>query len=147
MVKRFLILTVALVLQSKSVIHAAEPDSGRFFFFSDACKIEHQKLTQLSSFLTSCTVTRDTDAILAKLKIDLEPARNRAGIPGMSVAVIHKGKLVFAEGYGKRNQKDPFTPEVRDNKKPVKILAVNDSLCPTNLFYFHHFRLGPFLGL
>ncbi|KAG0028078.1 hypothetical protein BGZ82_008628 [Podila clonocystis] len=31
----------------------------------------------------------------------------------MSVAVIHKGKLIFAEGFGKRNQKDPFTPETR----------------------------------
>ncbi|KAF9335521.1 hypothetical protein BG006_011292 [Podila minutissima] len=85
MVKRFLILTVALVLQYASVIHAAEPDSA----------------------------TRATDAILAKLKIDLESVQNRACIPGMSVAVIHKGKLIFAEGYGKRNQKDPFTPETR----------------------------------
>ncbi|KAF9352064.1 hypothetical protein BGX26_010043 [Mortierella sp. AD094] len=29
----------------------------------------------------------------------------------MSVAILHKGKLVFAEGFGKRNDYDPFTPE------------------------------------
>ncbi|KAF9427765.1 hypothetical protein BGZ76_002201 [Entomortierella beljakovae] len=39
----------------------------------------------------------------------LEETRNRTGTPGMSIAVLHKGKLVFAEGFGKRNAKDPFT--------------------------------------
>ncbi|KAG0086756.1 hypothetical protein BGZ92_007897 [Podila epicladia] len=29
----------------------------------------------------------------------------------MRVAVIHKGKLIFAEGFGKRNKKDPFMPD------------------------------------
>ncbi|KAF9354603.1 hypothetical protein BGX26_007590 [Mortierella sp. AD094] len=29
----------------------------------------------------------------------------------MSIAVLHKGKLVFAEGFGKRNEHDPFTTE------------------------------------
>ncbi|KAG0000798.1 hypothetical protein BGZ79_005454 [Entomortierella chlamydospora] len=29
----------------------------------------------------------------------------------MSVAILHKGKLIFAEGFGKRNDRDPFTPE------------------------------------
>ncbi|KAF9380431.1 hypothetical protein CPC16_010322, partial [Podila verticillata] len=57
--------------------------------------------------------SRNTDKILAQLKADLEMARNRTGVPGMSVAVMHKGKLIFAEGFGKRNQKDPFTPETR----------------------------------
>ncbi|KAF9958719.1 hypothetical protein BGZ70_009108 [Mortierella alpina] len=33
------------------------------------------------------------------------------GIPGMSVAVLHKGELIFAEGFGKRNEQgDPFEP-------------------------------------
>ncbi|KAG0029358.1 hypothetical protein BGZ81_003876 [Podila clonocystis] len=60
------------------------------------------------------SATRDADKIFAKLKSDIETARNRTGIPGMSVAVMHKGKLVFAEGFGKRNQNsDPFTPETR----------------------------------
>ncbi|KAG0064432.1 hypothetical protein BGZ89_009099 [Linnemannia elongata] len=35
----------------------------------------------------------------------------RCGIPGMSVAVLHKNQLVFAEGFGKRNQIDPYTIE------------------------------------
>jgi hypothetical protein len=43
----------------------------------------------------------------------MELARNQTGIPGMGVAIIHKGKLIFAEGFGKRNKKDPFTPEVK----------------------------------
>ncbi|KAG0028079.1 hypothetical protein BGZ82_008629 [Podila clonocystis] len=85
MVKPFFILTVALVLQYASITHAAEPNSTQ----------------------------RDTNAIYAKLKIDLELARNQTGTAGMGVAIIHKGKLVFAEGFGKRNKKDPFTPETR----------------------------------
>ena len=42
----------------------------------------------------------------------LEKARVECGIVGMSVAVLYKGDLVFAEGFGKRNQQDPFTAEV-----------------------------------
>ncbi|KAG0204122.1 hypothetical protein BGX28_003845 [Mortierella sp. GBA30] len=39
----------------------------------------------------------------------LEKARIECGIPGFSVAVLHKGELVFAEGFGKRNKHgDPF---------------------------------------
>ncbi|KAF9410669.1 hypothetical protein BGZ94_001568 [Podila epigama] len=52
-----------------------------------------------------------TDAIFAKLKKDLDLARNRTSTYGMSVAIMFKGKLVFAEGFGKRNAKDPFKPE------------------------------------
>ncbi|KAF9344127.1 hypothetical protein BGX26_004756 [Mortierella sp. AD094] len=43
----------------------------------------------------------------------LEASRIQSGIPGMSVAVIHKGRLIFAEGFGKRNDSDPFTVETR----------------------------------
>ncbi|KAF9022778.1 hypothetical protein BGZ52_000573 [Haplosporangium bisporale] len=53
----------------------------------------------------------NTTAILAKLRNDLELARNQSAVPGMGVAIIHKGKLIFAEGFGKRNNKDLFTPE------------------------------------
>ncbi|KAF9203516.1 hypothetical protein BGZ59_001574, partial [Podila verticillata] len=83
MVKRVFILTVALVLQYVSAALTAESDSA----------------------------ARDTNAVLAKLKVDLEVARNQTGTHGMSVAIIHKGKLIFAEGFGKRNKNDPFTPE------------------------------------
>ncbi|KAG0289376.1 hypothetical protein BGZ96_007073 [Linnemannia gamsii] len=41
----------------------------------------------------------------------LEKARKDGGIPGMSVAILHKGELVFAQGFGKRNRNDPFTTE------------------------------------
>jgi len=44
----------------------------------------------------------------------IELARNRSGIPGLSVAVFHRGKVVYAEGFGKRNDKgEPVTAEVR----------------------------------
>ncbi|KAF9352059.1 hypothetical protein BGX26_010038 [Mortierella sp. AD094] len=48
---------------------------------------------------------------LANLRQSLEEARLRSGIPGMSVAILHKGKLIFAEGFGRRNDYDPVTPE------------------------------------
>ncbi|KAG0094590.1 hypothetical protein BGZ93_007027 [Podila epicladia] len=83
MVKCIFLLSLALVLQYTTITQAAEPDSA----------------------------PRNTDAILAKLKVDIELARNQTGIPGMSVAIMHKGKLIFAEGFGKRNKHDPFTPE------------------------------------
>ncbi|KAK3833183.1 MAG: beta-lactamase/transpeptidase-like protein [Linnemannia gamsii] len=48
---------------------------------------------------------------LLKWREALELARNKTGLPGMSVAVLHKGKLIFAEGFGKRNRNDPVTAE------------------------------------
>jgi hypothetical protein len=49
---------------------------------------------------------------LLKWREAMELARNKTGLPGMSVAVLHKGKLIFAEGFGKRNRNDPVTAEV-----------------------------------
>ncbi|KAG0017324.1 hypothetical protein BGZ80_008404 [Entomortierella chlamydospora] len=48
---------------------------------------------------------------LANIRRFLEETRIQNGIPGMSVAILHKGKLIFAEGFGKRNDREPFTPE------------------------------------
>jgi len=43
----------------------------------------------------------------------IDHARNLTGVPGMSVAVLHKGKVIFAEGFGKRNKNgDPVTADV-----------------------------------
>lgn len=42
----------------------------------------------------------------------LEAARIKNGVPGMSVAVMYKGDVIFAEGFGKRNEHQPFTKEV-----------------------------------
>ncbi|KAG0279607.1 hypothetical protein BGZ95_000740 [Linnemannia exigua] len=53
--------------------------------------------------------TRKDD--LSGLKAILEAARIKNGIPGMSVAILHKGEVVFAEGFGKRNEHQPFTEE------------------------------------
>ncbi|KAF9960822.1 hypothetical protein BGZ72_005828 [Mortierella alpina] len=51
------------------------------------------------------------DKPLADLHNVIEKCRVECGIPGMSVAVLHKGELIFAEGFGKRNEQgDPFEP-------------------------------------
>lgn len=47
-----------------------------------------------------------------KLPVILERARIEGGIPGMSVAIMYKGELVFAQGFGNRNRVDPFTEKV-----------------------------------
>ncbi|KAF9135331.1 hypothetical protein BGW39_003438 [Mortierella sp. 14UC] len=46
-----------------------------------------------------------------ELRQTIERAMRRCGVPGMAVAVLHKNELVFAEGFGKRNKKDPYTVE------------------------------------
>ncbi|KAK3819335.1 MAG: beta-lactamase/transpeptidase-like protein [Linnemannia elongata] len=48
---------------------------------------------------------------LSGLSAILEAARVKNGVPGMSVAVMYKGEIVFAEGFGKRNEHQPFTKE------------------------------------
>ncbi|KAF9137199.1 hypothetical protein BG015_002805 [Linnemannia schmuckeri] len=61
---------------------------------------------------TSVAVANDDKRkFLDNLPAILEKARADDGIPGMSVAILHKGELVFAQGFGKRNQSDPFTKE------------------------------------
>lgn len=64
---------------------------------------------------TETTVVNNKSAknFLANLPEVLERARIEGGIKGMSVAIMHKGEIVFAEGFGKRNQTDPFTKEVK----------------------------------
>ncbi|KAG0014382.1 hypothetical protein BGZ82_001782 [Podila clonocystis] len=52
--------------------------------------------------------TSDKD-FFEKLPDILERARIEGGIPGMSVAIMYKGELVFAQGFGNRNRVDPFT--------------------------------------
>ncbi|KAG0024598.1 hypothetical protein BGZ80_000899 [Entomortierella chlamydospora] len=42
----------------------------------------------------------------------LETAKLSCGIPGMSVAILYKGEIIYAKGFGKRNESgDPFTKE------------------------------------
>ncbi|KAH7056548.1 beta-lactamase/transpeptidase-like protein [Linnemannia elongata] len=55
-----------------------------------------------------------------ELKSVLEKSRIENGIQGMSVAILYKGELLFAEGLGKRNDKDPFT---KDTLMPVGSLT------------------------
>ncbi|KAF9551161.1 hypothetical protein EC957_010047 [Mortierella hygrophila] len=48
---------------------------------------------------------------LAHLHETLEKTRVEAGLKGMSVAVMHRGEVIFADGFGQRNDTDPFTAE------------------------------------
>ncbi|CAO3566623.1 unnamed protein product [Mortierella alpina] len=60
---------------------------------------------------TSTPDSRTPDKPLTDLHNVIEKCRVECGIPGMSVAVLHKGELIFAEGFGKRNEQgDPFEP-------------------------------------
>ncbi|KAF9093705.1 hypothetical protein BGX23_002992 [Mortierella sp. AD031] len=48
---------------------------------------------------------------LSDLGTLLEAARVKNGVPGMSIAVLYKGDIIFADGFGKRNEKDPYTKD------------------------------------
>ncbi|KAG0292438.1 hypothetical protein BGZ96_004118 [Linnemannia gamsii] len=50
----------------------------------------------------------------------LEKARIKNGIQGMAVSVLYKGELIFAEGFGKRNDEESFT---KDTLMPVGSLT------------------------
>ena len=50
---------------------------------------------------------------LAHLHETLEKTRVEAGLKGMSIAVMHRGEVIFADGFGQRNDTDPFTAEVK----------------------------------
>lgn len=53
------------------------------------------------------------DPALAKIRKDLEAARKKHGVPGMSVAIVRDGKVIFAEGFGYRDaaKRLPVTPD------------------------------------
>ncbi|KAF9153511.1 hypothetical protein DFQ26_000555, partial [Actinomortierella ambigua] len=57
------------------------------------------------------TTTAVDSCLFDKWTKEIEEARKGLGIQGMSVAVVHKGEIVYAQGFGKRNDTDPFTPE------------------------------------
>ncbi|KAG9065227.1 hypothetical protein KI688_002550 [Linnemannia hyalina] len=61
------------------------------------CIVTLSKVTPKVPYLETCST--------------IKRVMQRCGIPGMSVAVLHKNQLVFAEAFGKRNQTDPYTIE------------------------------------
>ncbi|MGC4047706.1 MAG: serine hydrolase domain-containing protein [Armatimonas sp.] len=54
-----------------------------------------------------------TPAQLSALEKDIEAARVRVGVPGVSVAIVKNGKVVFSKGFGLRDvdSKKPVTPD------------------------------------
>ncbi|KAH7056521.1 beta-lactamase/transpeptidase-like protein [Linnemannia elongata] len=61
--------------------------------------------------VADATANGNHRSFIENLPAVLEKARIEGGIPGMAVAIMHKGHIVFAQGFGKRNSKDPFTAE------------------------------------
>ncbi|KAF9975377.1 hypothetical protein BGZ73_000985 [Actinomortierella ambigua] len=56
------------------------------------------------------TATLDS-TLFNKWTTEIGQVRKNLGIQGASVAVVYKGEIVYAQGFGKRNDTDPFTPE------------------------------------
>ncbi|KAF9580237.1 hypothetical protein BGW38_003192 [Lunasporangiospora selenospora] len=50
-------------------------------------------------------------SVLQKWTEEVEKARVNLGIQGLTVAVVHKGTIIFTKGFGKRNDTEPCTPE------------------------------------
>ncbi|KAF9346690.1 hypothetical protein BGX26_001794 [Mortierella sp. AD094] len=49
----------------------------------------------------------------------------------MSVPILHKGKLVFAEGFGKRNEHDPFTAEYFETGSKIQTSVLYNNIMYT----------------
>ncbi|KAF9433113.1 hypothetical protein BGZ76_009881 [Entomortierella beljakovae] len=52
-----------------------------------------------------------SEGALKNIRETIDQGRIQCGTVGLGVAILHKGRLVFAEGFGKRNEVDPFTSE------------------------------------
>lgn len=86
-----------------------------------------QKTTTSTTTPTSTSqdaTSKSKGKLLANLRDDLEKARVLNGVPGMSVAVMHKGEVIFAEGFGLRNDKDVFTADVNIKHRTFKVASV-----------------------
>ncbi|KAG0284665.1 hypothetical protein BGZ96_010984 [Linnemannia gamsii] len=59
----------------------------------------------------------------AETRRAIKRAMQRCRIPGVSVAVIHKNQLIFAEDFGKRNKTDPYSAEI--NKKKLTLQPIS----------------------
>jgi CubicO group peptidase (beta-lactamase class C family) len=74
-------------------------------------------------------VTAATSALASDLGVFVPDAMARAGVPGVSVAVVRDGAIVFSAGYGVADvlTRRPVTPrtvfEVASNSKPVVAYA------------------------
>ncbi|KAF9133989.1 hypothetical protein BG015_003481 [Linnemannia schmuckeri] len=89
---------------------------------------------------------------LSGLKGILDAARIKNGVPGMSVAVMYKGEVIFAEGFGKQlvaegkmdwdeTPVNKYLPEF-ELKDPI----VTSQLTMADLLS-HRARLSPAVGL
>ncbi|KAF9143130.1 hypothetical protein BGX30_001250 [Mortierella sp. GBA39] len=75
-------------------------------------KLEHYHYESFKGRnVADATADGNRRSFFENLPTVLEKARVEGGIPGMAVAIMHKGRLVFAQGFGRRNIKDPFTTE------------------------------------
>ncbi|KAG0211785.1 hypothetical protein BGX33_004062 [Mortierella sp. NVP41] len=63
------------------------------------------------SILNLSKVVASAKLPVPELRQLIQRGMRQCGIPGMSIAVLHKNQLIFAEGFGKRNETDPYTIE------------------------------------
>jgi CubicO group peptidase (beta-lactamase class C family) len=74
--------------------------------------------------------TEPPEAIITDLKAYIPKVMREAGVPGLSIALIHGGKIVWADGFGVANTltREPITPqtvfEVASNSKVVTAYCV-----------------------
>lgn len=69
---------------------------------------------------TNNNIEMSQEDVLKGLAQSIDQSRKACGIPGMAVAILFKGELIFAEGFGIRNeQQEPFTPEVSSRRVTV----------------------------
>src|SRR4051812_8461777 len=61
---------------------------------------------------TWCPLATVTDNLVSQLRDLIESERQRFGVPGCAVAVVHDGEVVLAEGFGHRDivRDLPVTP-------------------------------------
>ncbi|KAF9168157.1 hypothetical protein DFQ26_001050 [Actinomortierella ambigua] len=45
----------------------------------------------------------------------IKKANANVGVQGLAIAIVHKGETIYAQAFGKRNEKDPFTLETVGN--------------------------------
>lgn len=107
-------LIMSLFLLSKPSRLLFRPSFTHLHLLHHRSSISLARTISTSSSSADVPAANPNSEFLNNLPAILEKARVDGGIPGMSVAIMHKGQLVFAQGFGKRNLKDPFTKEVHN---------------------------------
>lgn len=102
----------------------------------------------LVMFLSLSAVVQSAKLNQGELRSTIKRAMERCGVPGMGIAVLHKNKVIFADGFGKRNEKDPYTPQVNWKQRRCSFYVTGDGFlssltCTNRSFFFALLRNRP----